>query len=160
MFSSSLPSEIWNLQDYCQQKQRKHLAKGHKSVVKIPRNPANKLQNIFKQRKTIYENCNISLAMVKFSSSSIRSNLSPKHLLKEYAERANIPQPVYKTEREGRNWYSIVEIMGKKYSSLLWESTGDKAEENSALACMYELKLAEQEYFEKNAQFLSIPPTD
>lgn len=98
--------------------------------------------------------------MVKLRSASITSSLRPKNLLQAYAERENIPQPVYKTEREGRNCYSIVEFMGKKYSSLLWESVADTAEQNSALVCVYELNLAEDKYFEENAYFLGVPPKE
>lgn len=102
----------------------------------------------------------VTLAMMKLNSNSVNSKLLPKHLLEQYAEQQNCERPVYKTEREGQFCYSIVEFMGKQYSSLLWERKPCYAEENSALVCMHALKLAEKSYFDQNVYFLNIPPQE
>lgn len=102
----------------------------------------------------------VTLAMMKLSSTTIDSKLLPKHLLEKYAEEQNVQVPAYKTEKEGRFFYSIVEFMGKQYSSLLWERSDRHAEENSALVCMHALKLAEDSYFDQNVYFMIIPPRD
>lgn len=81
-------------------------------------------------------------------------------MLQAHAERENIQLPVYRTEREGRFWYSIVEFMGRRYSSLLWEREREQAEQNSALVCMHELQLADQAYFHENASFFKIPTNE
>lgn len=78
-------------------------------------------------------------------------------MLQAHAERENIQPPVYKTEREGRFWYSVVEFMGRRYSSLLWDRVREQAEQNSALVCMHELQLADQTYFRENASFFVFP---
>lgn len=108
----------------------------------------------------MYEKMDVTLAMIKLNSNTINSKFLPKNLLENYAEQQNCQRPVYKTEKEGRFFYSIVEFMGKQYSSLLWERTPKRAEENSALVCMQALKLAEESYFKENVYFVDFPPRE
>ncbi|CAG9853662.1 unnamed protein product [Phyllotreta striolata] len=127
---------IWNLGDYCRQKQLEYQTKGNfgrREIMPELLDPQRKKQ------KTIFDNENIDVCL---NCAFIRANYTedpklPKSRLMSYCGKNKLKSPKYKVFNEDKLFRAIVTIEDKKYSSSYWEKNKKFAEQGAALvACV------------------------
>lgn len=147
-------SEPWGLREYCLSKHKEFEAKGHRFLECSPVAPVAPVarsedildQQILDLRRSIYKDDEIILSMMKFNRKFFSHDSMPKMELNKYAMQNNIPPPIYKTRRANRLYFTAIDFMGKKYSSLIWGREKKIAEQNTALLCLHRLGKYTDEY--------------
>lgn len=103
-------------------------------------------EQILQLRRSKYNDDEIVFAMMKFHRKFFAHDSIPKQQLNQYAQKNKLPAPVYHTQKDGRLYYSVIEFLGKKYSSLLWHREKKIAEQHSALVCLHQSGQYQEDY--------------
>lgn len=139
-------STIWNLGNYCKEKQEYFRNMGHltrRDVEPIAIEPRLK-------KPKLYETENIIVLSCAFLRSIFPLDIDlPKTKLLMWTRRNHIGQPVYDTVQEDKLFQSIVTVDGKKYSSSYWEKNKKWAEQSAALVCLITLGLLDADMLKK-----------
>lgn len=98
------------------------------------------------KRRQMFDDENINFAHIKFRRNYYSFENVPKVVLHSYAGRNKLPLPVYETRREDRLYYSVATFEGKKYATLMWDRHKKHSEQGAALACLYFLNLADEDF--------------
>lgn len=173
-------SDIWDLGDYCRQKELELHNKskyGRRKVVPGQVADSDILETAAKKAKTededdiieqnvaflrsnynmskiniiIYPKLNIQIT---FLSLQIDVDKFPKTLVYEHAHKHNKLPPVYETEGQDKLFRSICKYDGKRYRSSFWQKNKKQAEQAAALVCLKNIGLVTEEELIKNGSIL------
>lgn len=140
-------SKHWGLDEYYLNKHKEYEAKGHRFLQCSPvRRSENIPQQILDFRKSLYKDDDIILSMMKFNRKFFSHDSMPKLEINNYAMKNKIAPPKYETKREGRLYFTVIDFMGKKYSSLIWSREKKIAEQNAALQVLFRIGKYTDEY--------------
>uniref|UniRef100_A0A1A9WAH1 DRBM domain-containing protein n=1 Tax=Glossina brevipalpis TaxID=37001 RepID=A0A1A9WAH1_9MUSC len=158
--------EIWNLGDYCRNKELEIYRRGKLGRRKVTPNQVissdlNDGETVTKKLKTedkieasavegIIEE-NISFLRCNYSS-DVR--LFPKSVLYTYANKHNKLCACYETEGQNKLFRSICKFDGKLYRSTFWQKNKRQAEQAAALVCLKHIGLVAEEELIKNGSIL------
>lgn len=146
-FARYSSSKHWGLGEYCLNKHKEYEAKGHRFLQCSPTNRSEDIpQQILDFRKSLYKDDEIILSMMRFNRKFFSHDSMPKMELNNYAMQNKISPPKYKTQRASRLYFTVVDFMGKKYSSLIWHREKKLAEQNAALQCLHRVGKYTDEY--------------
>ncbi|CAG9768520.1 unnamed protein product [Ceutorhynchus assimilis] len=144
---------IWNLGDYCRQKQLEFQSKGMLGRRDVTPDMFNNISN--KKIKLDFDNSNIYELKCAF----IRVNFPkdpdlPKSKLIVYCGKNKLKVPTYSIIREDKLFRAVATLDGKKYSSSYWEKNKRFAEQGAALACCVALGLIDRQNLINNGSIL------
>ncbi|XP_055373652.1 tRNA-dihydrouridine(20) synthase [NAD(P)+]-like [Condylostylus longicornis] len=150
---------IWNLGDYCYEKQLEFQKKGNfgrrdvtpgfipNDVIKEPETKKSKVIDICDE--DIFER-NVAF----YRSNYIKDPDLPKSILHNYAKKNNIPMPIYETFQKDKLFRTKLKYNGKRYASTFWEKNKKYAEQGAALVCILFIGLVSEESLIKNGSIL------
>lgn len=151
-------SDIWNLGDYCRQKQREYEEKG----MHIRRNcvPDSELRIHYDSNGTDdgpaakrikpMDDPNIYTRNIAYYRAHYIEQCMPKVVLHAYATKNGLKLPTYSTIQEDRLFQTIITFQDQKYASSYWEKNKRFAEQGAALVCLLKLGLVNEEDLIKN----------
>lgn len=154
-------SEIWNLGQYCRQKQLEYHEKGMHcrrtctpgSLLKIPLSDSSDSGPEAKRMK-MFTDPDILSSNVAFFRAQYEHNQLPKLRLYAYAMKENIDQPKYETHQQDKLFRSILFLNGKKYASTYWEKNKKFAEQGAALVGMLYLGMIDESTLIENGSIM------
>lgn len=157
-------SDIWNLGQYCRQKQLEYQTKGmHNRRLCIPgtlmKSKATDNGNDTSAKK---QKLNDGLELdeqvictnVAFFRAHYTDKTLPKTILHVYAIKNDKEQPSYQTQQQDRLFRSIMTFDQKQYTSTYWEKNKKFAEQSAALVGLLHLGLMDRETLIKNGSIL------
>lgn len=160
-FSSSyiFHSDIWDLGDYCRQKQREFEQKGmhcRRSCVpdSILRRNGDDLNGSDPKRRKHSQDPDVYTRNIAFFRAHYQNKNMPKCILHSYALKNRLDQPVYVTKQEDRLFQTTISFQNQKYASLYWEKNKRFAEQGAALVCILGLGLVNEEDLTKNGSLI------
>ncbi|XP_050675838.1 tRNA-dihydrouridine(20) synthase [NAD(P)+]-like [Leptidea sinapis] len=131
---------IWNLQDYCKEKQKMYQGlgiQGRWQVTPSDLEPPNK-------KSKLANEVNLD-GVIQMQVCFIRSNYNdlnlPKSQLHAWAGKNGFSLPIYQTRQVEKLFQTILIFNDKKYTSTFWEKNKKFAEQSAALVCLYHLGL-------------------
>ncbi|CAH1183328.1 unnamed protein product [Phaedon cochleariae] len=144
---------IWDLGDYCRQKQLEYQSKGILSRREIG---PDTLDPKRKRQKTDLDNESIDIEM---KCAFIRVNYGtdidlPKSKIIAHCGKHKLKLPKYRVFNEDKLFRAIVTLEGKTYSSTYWEKNKKFAEQGAALVACVSLKLIDREQLIKDGSIL------
>ncbi|KAJ0181816.1 hypothetical protein K1T71_002538 [Dendrolimus kikuchii] len=126
---------IWDLDEYCQQKQSQHQKLGIQGRWQVC---PNELEPPHKKRKSADVELTDGICQKKVCF--IRANFTdlnlPKSRLHVWARKNGHKLPNYDTQQVEKLFRTIITFNGKKYTSTFWEKNRKFAEQGAALVCL------------------------
>ncbi|GAB0096346.1 tRNA-dihydrouridine(20) synthase [Sergentomyia squamirostris] len=142
--------QIWDLGEYCRQKQLEYLHKGmftrRDSGAMFPEGPDVKK---IKLDPDILEK-NVAFVRANYKE----AHMLPKSILHLYADKNDHKLPTYETFGEEKLFRSIITFRGHRYSSSFWEKNKKFAEQGAALVCLLDLGLVDEKALIENGSIL------
>ncbi|KAG4069454.1 hypothetical protein HA402_001753 [Bradysia odoriphaga] len=135
--------DIWKLGDYCREKQSQYKSKGLQDAP--PRGIKTPLELIL-AREEKFSKTNIIHERMEYRRKVFDVNSIPKSILNGYCGRNGIPKPTYETTRINSQFYSIVTVRDKQYTSVLLQKDERDAQQAAALVCCYHLGLYDEDF--------------
>lgn len=96
---------------------------------------------------------NVAFYRAQFSDTDSTKYL-PKIRLHQYATKKRLDNPTYETQQVDRLFQTTLTFNGKKYASSVWEKNKKFAEQGSALVCILNLGLIDEETLIKSGSIL------
>lgn len=152
-------SDIWNLGDYCRQRQKEFEKKGmHCRRNCVPdcilrRGDECSLGSDAKRMRPS-NNPNIYTRNIAFFRAHYTNKNMPKCLLHSHALKNCIDQPVYVTKQQDRLFQTIISFQDKQYASSYWEKNKRFAEQGAALVCILAIGLVNEADLIKNGSLI------
>lgn len=135
-------SDIWNLGEYCRQKQQEYAKRGmlvRRNCVPnafLQKEDDNEAESPSAKRMKTSEDSNIHSRNVGYFRAHYTNQNMPKVLLHAYAGKNGLDNPIYTTIQEDSLFQTVVTFQDKKYSSSYWEKNKRFAEHGAALVCL------------------------
>lgn len=135
-FFTSNRSDIWNLGEYCREKQSEYKAKGiHSLSVSPPSGKCTPIETIL-SREQMFKEKNVITGRVHYKRHFF--DTLPKVILHAYCSKNKLPQPIYHATRHDRQFSSIVTIQESQYGSVYWHKSAKYSSQAAALvACIH-----------------------
>lgn len=139
-------SDIWNLGDYCREKESEYKAKGLHTLFGSP--PAGRFtpNDTVLIREQMFAEKNVLTECVHYKRHFFDLATLPKLILHAYCGRHNIPLPTYDCTRSDRQFYSSVTVQDKQYASVFWHRNAKYAQQAAALVACFRLGLYEEDF--------------
>lgn len=145
-FFSSNYSDIWKLGDYCREKQSEYRSKGIYTLSNSPSAGLHTPIDILLSREQSFNEQNIINERVRYKRYFFDMATLPKVILHGYCGKNKIPQPIYDCRRVDRQFYCIVTVQDKQYTSVFWSRDARYAEQAAALVCCFHLGLYQENF--------------
>ncbi|XP_031627499.1 tRNA-dihydrouridine(20) synthase [NAD(P)+]-like [Contarinia nasturtii] len=150
--------DIWNLGDYCRQKQREFEERGmHIRRNCVPDSEVRKQADDTcaddgpsAKRLKPFNDPNIYTRNVAYYRAHYTHENMPKVILHAHARKKGLNMPTYSTTQEDRLFQTIITFQDQKYASSYWEKNKRFAEQGAALVCLLKLGLVNKEDLIKN----------
>lgn len=152
-------SDIWNLGDYCRQKQKEYATKGmHCRRNCVPdtllRKSDESVERSNTKRTKLSNDAEVYKRNVAFFRAHYTTKNMPKCVLNSYATKNGLHQPIYSTKQEDRLFQTVVSFQDQKYASSYWEKNKRFAEQGAALVCILGLGLVTGENLFENGSLI------
>ncbi|XP_037034447.1 tRNA-dihydrouridine(20) synthase [NAD(P)+]-like [Bradysia coprophila] len=138
--------DIWNLGDYCRDKQSEYKSKGLQDVIVSPPRGINTPLELILAREEKCSEKNIIHERMQYKRKLFGCYSIPKSILYGYCGRNDIPTPTYDTTRIDRQFYCIITVRDKQYTSVLLQKDERYAQQAAALVCCYHLGLYDEDF--------------
>ncbi|KAF5302114.1 hypothetical protein FQA39_LY10449 [Lamprigera yunnana] len=142
---------LWNLEDYCRQKEFEYQTKGNLGRWQVTPDMFNPIPKRLKM-DSLGDVTELQCAFIR--SSYILDADLPKTKLISWCHKNKVISPTYETKHKDKLFKSILTLNGKKYSSNFWEKNKRFAEQGAALVCLCSLGLINVESLIKNGSIL------
>lgn len=139
---------IWNLGEYCRQKQIEFQSKGMIGRREVCPDMFSPVRKKLRTDDVTEHKC--AFIRVNYMSDPEL----PKSKLIAHCNKLKTKPPKYETICKDKLFRSIVTFDGKRYSSNYWEKNKRFAEQGAALACIYSLGLVEKKELVENGSIL------
>lgn len=151
MFFLNFFSSVWDMGEYCKEKQRTLRELGllsRRDVEPSINEPRLKKPKIGDEKDVVRISC--SFLRNIFPS----DNDLPKTKLLMWTRQRHIDPPKYNTIQEDKLFQSVVTVNGKKFGSSFWEKNKRWAEQGAAIVSLINLGVIEVDFLKKSGCIL------
>ncbi|XP_037034446.1 tRNA-dihydrouridine(20) synthase [NAD(P)+]-like [Bradysia coprophila] len=138
--------DIWNLGDYCREKQSDYKSKGIQKLSLSPPKGINTPIELILAREEKFSQKNIIHERMQYRRHFFDLDRLPKFVLHKYCVENNIPLPTYDSTRIDRQFNSIITMQDKQYASVFLHKDSRNAQQAAALVCCYHLGFYEEDF--------------
>lgn len=134
-------SDYWNLGDYCREKKSEYKAKG---IFSLHAGDIRTTTELLSEQS--FNDRNIIVEWIKYKRQCFDVVKTPKIVIRAYCDANRIPLPTYETNMVDQQFYSIIKLQDKQYTSVIWHRNKKMAEQAAALVCGFQLGLYDEAF--------------